>query len=75
MSVHKIDRIVSYVHFLQGNPKEVEILFKELLIGVTNFFRDAAGMGKIERKGLSGYYFQAPARFNITGVDSGVFHR
>ena len=42
MSVHKIDKIVTYVHFLQGNPKEVEILFKELLIGVTGFFRDSA---------------------------------
>lgn len=42
MTVHKIDKIVTYVHFLQGNPKEVEILFKELLIGVTSFFRDAA---------------------------------
>jgi two-component system CheB/CheR fusion protein len=40
MSVHKIDKISSYVRFLQENPKEVDILFKELLIGVTNFFRD-----------------------------------
>jgi two-component system CheB/CheR fusion protein len=40
MSVHKFDKIISYVNFLQGNPKEIEILFKELLIGVTNFFRD-----------------------------------
>ncbi len=42
MSVHKIEKIVTYVHFLQGNPKEVEILFKELLIGVTSFFRDSS---------------------------------
>jgi two-component system CheB/CheR fusion protein len=40
MGVHKIDKITSYVRFLQENPKEVEILLKELLIGVTNFFRD-----------------------------------
>jgi len=40
--VHQIDKISNYVRFLQGNPKEVEILFKELLIGVTSFFRDAA---------------------------------
>ncbi len=40
MSVHKIGQINSYVHFLQDNPKEVHILFKELMIGVTNFFRD-----------------------------------
>jgi two-component system CheB/CheR fusion protein len=41
MGIHKIDKINSYVHFLQENPAEIEILFKELLIGVTNFFRDA----------------------------------
>jgi two-component system CheB/CheR fusion protein len=40
--IHQIDKINSYVRFLQENPKEVEILFKELLIGVTSFFRDAA---------------------------------
>jgi len=40
MSVHKIDKISAYVNFLQENLKEVDILFKELLIGVTNFFRD-----------------------------------
>jgi len=40
MGVHKIDRITSYVRYLQENPLELDILFKELLIGVTNFFRD-----------------------------------
>jgi two-component system CheB/CheR fusion protein len=48
MSVHKIDKIVTYVHFLQENPKEVDILFKELLIGVTNFFRDTAVWEKLQ---------------------------
>ena len=38
--VHQIDKIQNYVRFLQENPKEVGILFKELLIGVTSFFRD-----------------------------------
>ncbi len=40
--VHQIDKIQNYVRFLQENPKEIDILFKELLIGVTSFFRDAA---------------------------------
>jgi chemotaxis methyl-accepting protein methylase len=40
MSIHQIDRISSYVRYLQENPQEVELLFKELLIGVTSFFRD-----------------------------------
>jgi len=47
MGVHKIDKITSYVRFLQENPTEVDILFKELLIGVTNFFRDAAVWDKL----------------------------
>jgi chemotaxis methyl-accepting protein methylase len=40
MSIHQIDRIAIYVRFLQENPQELELLFKELLIGVTSFFRD-----------------------------------
>ncbi|MEI6680511.1 MAG: CheR family methyltransferase [Mariniphaga sp.] len=40
MAIHQIDSIETYVRFLQENPRELELLFKELLIGVTNFFRD-----------------------------------
>lgn len=40
MSIHQIDRIANYVRFLQANPQEVDLLFHELLIGVTSFFRD-----------------------------------
>ncbi len=40
--VHQINSIQNYVRFVQENPKEIEILFKELLIGVTSFFRDEA---------------------------------
>ena len=50
MSVHKIDQINSYVHFLQDNPKEADILFKELMIGVTNFFRDPLVWEKLKEK-------------------------
>ncbi len=42
MNVHGIDRITTYVRFLRKNPQEVNLLFKELLIGVTSFFRDPA---------------------------------
>jgi len=38
--IHHINKIDSYERFLQDNPQEIEILFKELLIGVTAFFRD-----------------------------------
>jgi two-component system, chemotaxis family, CheB/CheR fusion protein len=49
MGVHKIDKITSYVHFLQENPKELDILFKELMIGVTNFFRDSSVWEKLKK--------------------------
>ncbi len=40
MSIHSIERIHDYVRFLQENTSESELLFNELLIGVTSFFRD-----------------------------------
>jgi len=46
--VHRIDGVDGYVQFLKKNPKEVEILFKELLIGVTSFFRDSAVWEKLK---------------------------
>ena len=42
MAVYKIAAIADYARFLEKNAQEVELLFKELLIGVTSFFRDAA---------------------------------
>ncbi|MCX6285044.1 MAG: PAS domain-containing protein [Bacteroidetes bacterium] len=52
MGVHKIEKISSYVQFLQENPKEIDILFKELMIGVTNFFRDPASWEKLKESVL-----------------------
>ncbi len=49
MGVHKIEKILSYVRLLQENPKELEILFKELLIGVTSFFRDSTTWEILEK--------------------------
>ncbi len=40
MGLNQIDKHEQYVRFLKENPTEVEALFQELLIGVTNFFRD-----------------------------------
>ena len=40
MAVHQIALIEDYVRYLQQTPPEVEALFRDLLIGVTSFFRD-----------------------------------
>ena len=50
ISIHRIDNIDNYLRFLKENPVEVEILFKELLIGVTGFFRDPAVWAKLQQE-------------------------
>ena len=40
--LHQLHGIADYVRYLRENPLELDLLFKELLIGVTNFFRDPA---------------------------------
>ncbi len=42
MGIHQITKMDAYVRYLQQNSQELSLLFKELLIGVTNFFRDPA---------------------------------
>jgi len=50
MGIHQIERIADYVHFLQENPHETNLLFKELLIGVTSFFRDPVAWDVLKHK-------------------------
>jgi two-component system CheB/CheR fusion protein len=40
LNVHHIDDISAYVKLLQSDRREMSALFKDMLIGVTNFFRD-----------------------------------
>lgn len=40
MGLHQLTSQADYVRYLRENPQEVDLLFKELLIGVTRFFRD-----------------------------------
>ena len=40
MNVHQIEKLADYVRYISENPSEIDVLFKELLIGVTSFFRD-----------------------------------
>ncbi|MCG6933315.1 MAG: PAS domain-containing protein [Gallionella sp.] len=40
MSQHNIDDIETYARYLKEYPAEIQLLFRELLINVTSFFRD-----------------------------------
>jgi two-component system CheB/CheR fusion protein len=52
MHVHQIDTLADYVLFLHKSERECAILFKELLIGVTSFFRDPAAFDNLQKKYL-----------------------
>ena len=40
IAVHGLGSMAAYADFLRANAQELELLFKEMLIGVTSFFRD-----------------------------------
>ncbi|MGM0604004.1 MAG: CheR family methyltransferase, partial [Bacillota bacterium] len=50
MSVQQIKKMNRYVKYMQQTPEEVENLFRDLLIGVTNFFRDPEAFKVLEQK-------------------------
>jgi chemotaxis methyl-accepting protein methylase len=61
MGIHQIDRIAAYVRYLQENSQEVDLLFKELLIGVTSFFRDPAAWEQLQGEAIPACLSRRPA--------------
>ncbi len=52
MNVNQVNGIGDYVQFLRDNQHELELLFRELLIGVTSFFRDPNAWDYLKSKAL-----------------------
>jgi len=52
MAVTRIERMEDYLALLRRDSLEVETLFRELLIGVTNFFRDAPAFEALAAEAL-----------------------
>ncbi|MGM0436647.1 MAG: chemotaxis protein CheB [Bacillota bacterium] len=50
MSVQQIKTLDRYVKYIQQTSEEVENLFRDLLIGVTSFFRDPEAFKVLEKK-------------------------
>jgi chemotaxis methyl-accepting protein methylase len=75
VDIHQLDRIGSYVRYLQDNPQEIELLFKELLIGVTSFFRDPEAWEQVREQAiprlLENYHAGGCLRAWSTGCSTG----
>lgn len=75
MAVHQIETIDLYVKYLQQMPTEVEALFRDLLIGVTRFFRDPEAFNVLEEQVIPKLFLGKTASDTIrvwsTGCSSG----
>jgi two-component system, chemotaxis family, CheB/CheR fusion protein len=71
MAVHQIDSTDAYVKYLQQTPLEVEALFRDLLIGVTSFFRDADAFEVLETRVIPKLFEGKPAGAVIRAWSAG----
>lgn len=61
IALHQLGGIADYLRYLRGNPQELDLLFKEMLIGVTNFFRDPEVWEYLRSEALPALLRQHPA--------------
>jgi two-component system CheB/CheR fusion protein len=74
MSISHYHSLEQYADFLKSNSTEAGYLFKELLIGVTNFFRDNEIFDEIQHVYLKEYLQNAQGsevRFWVAGCSTG----
>ena len=74
MNVLRLDEPARYADLLRKDPREAELLFRELLIGVTRFFRDPAvfeELGAVIKGLLLDESAVEPLRVWVAGCASG----
>jgi len=75
MAIHQVDKISDYVAFLHKNRQEIKTLYKDLLIGVTNFFRDAGAFEVLKGQVIPGLLqnrnTDTPIRIWVVGCATG----
>ncbi len=74
MTVNQIDKLEEYVRYIQRFPAEIMTLYRELLIGVTSFFRDPQAMNELMTQCLPEIVRKVKdreIRFWVTGCSTG----
>ncbi|HEU4428010.1 MAG TPA: chemotaxis protein CheB, partial [Myxococcota bacterium] len=61
MAMHQIESPQEYLRFARENASEIEALFRDLLIGVTNFFRDPDAFALLEQRVVPSLIANKPA--------------
>ena len=75
MEAKSMESINDYARYLRGNPAETQILFKEMLINVTNFFRDPEAFDILKKDIIPQLFLDKPEdycfRIWVPGCASG----
>lgn len=75
LAVHNIENSLDYLHYLQQTPAEVEALFRDFLIGVTQFFREPETFQALEEEVLAQIFASkapgSPIRVWVPGCSTG----
>lgn len=61
IALHQLGDLPDYLRYLRNNPHELDVLFKELLIGVTHFFRDPAVWERLRIAAIPALLAQQPS--------------
>ena len=65
VAVHELPDLASYAAWLRDHPDEARVLLKDLLISVTNFFRDAEAFKALEREVIPELFRNKTADDNV----------
>ncbi len=62
MALHGVAQMADYLALMRHSEGEAQLLFKELLVGVTSFFRDSASWARLQAAVLPAMVQRAAAR-------------
>ena len=71
MQVHGVANLPEYLQYLRGSAGEANELFKELLISVTNFFRDPEAFKTLETEVIPKLFDGKEVRVWVSGCATG----
>jgi two-component system CheB/CheR fusion protein len=65
MSIHQVADAAAYAKYIQEHTEEIQVLFKELLIRVTSFFRDPEAFDTLETKIVPALIEKKPDTYTV----------
>jgi two-component system, chemotaxis family, CheB/CheR fusion protein len=75
MGINRLASLPEYLRFLQANPSEIDELAKDMLIGVSSFFRDPEAFEELHRSVIAPLVQEragsSPLRVWISGCSTG----